>query len=196
VLCNGGTILNGIEMDIGWKSELSDEMKKNGLTIDNLLKLVGASHFFKKHGFNVLMTFSSYKEMEAAIASQERLLADLKGKILVVEQENKFQEELLAEHRLKNSELDTLKEMGFGLKELKTLRNLITEFAAENGLSVENKEAVRLFISDVENHRDDYVQLRSKVSQLESQKSTIMLALALYSRLGEGGSSFIRRGGD
>jgi hypothetical protein len=130
------------------------------------------------------------------LPAKKRLLADLKGRILVVEQENKFQEELLAEHRLKNSELDTLKEMGFGLKELKILRNLITEFAAENGLSVENKEAVRLFISDVENHCDDYAQLRSKVSQLESQKSTIILALALYSRLGEARSSFIRRGGD
>lgn len=80
MLCNGGTILNGIEMDIGWKSELSDEMKKNGLTIDNPLKLVGASQFFKKHGFNVLMTFSSYKEMEAAIASQKKAVGRFEGK--------------------------------------------------------------------------------------------------------------------
>jgi hypothetical protein len=187
-----------IEMDIGWKSELSDKMKKYELTIDELFKLVDASPFFKDHGFNgeeVVMILSSYKEREGAIASQERLLESLKGRSFEVEKENKFQEELLDERRLKNSELDTLKEMGFGLKELKIFRNLITEFAAENGLSAENKyEIVRRFFSDFENHYDDYLRLREKVSQLEAEKSYIMLTLPLYSRLGEAVSSFIRRG--
>jgi phage-related minor tail protein len=174
-------------------------MKKCGLTIDDLLKLVGASQFFKDNGFDVeemLMTFSSYKKMEMAIASQEQLLAALRQRSLQIEQENKSQEELLAERRLKNSELDGLKEMGFGLKDLKILRNLITEIAAEKGRSIENNEAVRKFISDIEDHYDDYLRLRDKVSQLESAKSTMLAFLGASSRLGEAALSFIRRGGD
>lgn len=63
-------------------------MKKCGLTIDDLLKLVGASQFFKDNGFDVeemLMTFSSYKKMEMAIAGQEQLLAALRQRSLQIE---------------------------------------------------------------------------------------------------------------
>jgi hypothetical protein len=154
---------------------------------------------FKNNGFDVeemLMTFSSYKKMEMAIASQEQLLAALRQRSLQIEQENKSQEELLAERRLKNSELDGLKEMGFGLKELKILRNLITEIAAEKGRSIENNEAVRKFISDIEDHYDDYLRLRDKVSQLESAKSTMLAFLGASSRLGEAALSFFGGGGD
>jgi hypothetical protein len=186
-----------IEMDLGWKSELSDEMRKHGLTIDDLLKLVGASPFFKEHGFNVeemFLTFSRYKEREDAIASQERLLAGLKERSLEVEQENKFQEELLDGRRLANSELDSLKKMGFGPKEFKTLRNLLTEIAAAKGLSVEDNDPVNRFLSDIENHYPDYLNLRGRVNELKNVEQFQLAHTSTLPQLKNAVSSFLRRG--
>jgi hypothetical protein len=139
-----------------------DELRKRELTIDDLFTLVGASQFFKDRGFNVaemFMTFSSYKKMEGEIVNQQKLLAALNKRILEVEQESKFEEELLAEKRLKNSELDKLKEMGFGLGELTAIRNMANEMAIESCKSTERGEAVREFISDIENHLHDYLRI-------------------------------------
>lgn len=89
---------NKVELDMKWKSELVDELRKRELTIDDLFGLVGASQFFKERGFNVaemFMTFSSYKKMEGEIVNQQKQLAALNKRILEVEQESKFQEELL-----------------------------------------------------------------------------------------------------
>jgi len=70
--------------------------------------------------------------------------------------------EQLEERRLKNKELDELKEMGVGLRHLKILRRLITEVATEEeekgsqGIE-ENGRAMKNFISDNENYYDDYL---------------------------------------
>ncbi|HET6730910.1 MAG TPA: hypothetical protein VFH04_04865 [Nitrososphaeraceae archaeon] len=184
-----------IEMDLEWKSELSDEMKKYELTIDDLLKLVGASQFFKEHGFNLeemLMTFSCYMEKEGAIASQKSLLEGLKGKSL--EQENKFQEELLAERRLANFELDSLKELGFGLKEFKTLRNLLTEISAVTGLPVEDNDPAKRFLSDIENHYPDYLNLRRRVNELKNVEQIQLAYVSTLPHLRNAVSSFLRKG--
>jgi septin family protein len=50
---------------------------------------------------------------------------------------------------------------------------LITEVAIENGQPVENDEAVKRFISDIENHYDDYLRLRNKVSRLKVQDALL-----------------------
>lgn len=59
--------------------------------------------------------------------------------------------------------------MGFGLKGLKILRNVITEIAAENGMSVENNEAIRRFLFDVENHYDDYLLEAIRLKNIKSR---------------------------
>jgi hypothetical protein len=141
----------------------------------------------------MFMTFSSYVKMEGEIVNQQKQLAALNKKILEVEQESRFQEELLAEKRIKNAELNKLKEMGFGLAELTTMRNLANEIATESGKSTERGEAVREFISDIGNHLHDYLHLRNKVSDLKANESTILAFLGSTSRLGNTVSSFLSR---
>jgi hypothetical protein len=54
--------------------------------------------------------------------------------------------------KIKIRELDELKSMGFGLWELKTLRNLIIELATESGEEAEKGNEVKRFIDDIENY--------------------------------------------
>lgn len=125
--------------------------------------------------------------------TQQTQLAALNKRRLEVEQENKFQEGLLDENRLKTSELDILKEMGFGLRELRIVRNLANEMAAGEGKYAERGLVVREFISDIENHHYDYLRLRNKVSELKAQESNFLSILGASSRLGNAVSSFLSR---
>jgi hypothetical protein len=95
--------------------------------------------------------------------------------------------------KLKNRELDELKSMGFGLWELKTLRNLINELAAENRQEVENGEAVKMFIADIENHYADYQRLRSKIDQLREDESRFRTLMVGMGPIGPAVSSYLSR---
>jgi hypothetical protein len=138
-------------------SNLRDELKKLGLA-DNILKVVEAARFFSDGRFSLeetLMKFSSLKGMENATLDQERQLEILKKKSRILEEMIQHQDRLLAERKLKNRELDELKETGFGPWDLKVLRNLVVELAIENGQPAQNWLAVKKFVSDIESHYPD-----------------------------------------
>jgi len=149
-----------LEQEIGWKSQLRDDLHKYGIDVSNISRLVESARFFSDNRYSaseMLRTFSSYKEMQLVNGDQKAMLNMLKDTSQKVQWDNKAEEDLLQGRRLKNAELNSLKSMGFGLAELKTLRNLIVEFASENGQPTENGEAVRNFISNIEDHHYDYV---------------------------------------
>ena len=102
----------------------------------------------------------------------ERQLEMLKTNSRSLEGATRFQDELLAESKLKNQEPDELKDMGLGLWDLKALRNLVNVVAIENGQQTHNGAAVvKTFISDIESHYPDYLRLRNRVSQLKTEES-------------------------
>ena len=85
--------------------------------------------------------------------------------------------------------------MGFGLGELKTLHDIVVEFANENGQSTNDGEAVRNFISDIENHRHDYLRLRTKTEELKNIQSILTTFNTAASKLGEASMTFLRKRG-
>ena len=158
----------GIEVDLAWKSELRDQLQKNGLAVDDISRLVEGARFFKDEGFNInemLMTFSTYRGMQNAVAVHGRQLDTLKNRAEEIERANRVQEDLLQERSLKKSELDIIKGMGFGLSEMKRLHYLIDEIAKEAGLPTEQNAAVIKFFRDLEEHYDDYLNLGKKIDE-------------------------------
>lgn len=185
-----------IEQEIEWKSQLRDELQKYGLDVSNISRLVEGARFFSDNRYTVnemLMTFSSHKEMLSANAGVKAELEELRNISLKVQQQNIVEDNLLQQRRLKNTELDSLKSMGFGLGELKTLHNIVVEFATENGQSTKDGEAVRNFISDIENHRHDYLRLRTKVEELKNIQSFLTTFNTAASKLGEASMTFLRK---
>lgn len=110
-----------------------------------------------------------------------------------MKEETRVQDELLAERKLKNSELDQLKKMGLGLWDLKLLRNLVTELAIENGQATENGVAVKEFFSDIESHYPDYLRLRDRVSQLRDDEANLGAIIGEIGQLGTAVKSFLNR---
>jgi hypothetical protein len=70
---------------------------------------------------------------------------------------------------------------------------LINELGTENGLEVKNGEAVKRFISDIENHYADYLRLRNKVKQLRDDESLCRNLLGAMGSLGPAISSYLGR---
>jgi hypothetical protein len=187
-----------LEQEIGWKSQLRDDLQKYGLDVSNISRLVEGARFFSDNSYSVSemqALFSSYKEMFAATLNQRAMLENLKDSSNKIRQYNLIEEDLLQQRRLKNAELDSLKSMGFGLQELKTLRNLIVEFASENDYSTEKGEAVRNFISDIEGHHHDYVCLRKRIENLKNIESIIINFNVMASQLGLACKAFVNRKG-
>src|SRR5919106_1287888 len=188
-----------LEAELSWNWSLREELMKQGLMADDISRLVDAARFFKDNKFSLqelLIKFSNVKGMENAVQGYEQRLEFLKQQCRSLEQTTQFQDELLAERKFKNRELDQLKELGFGLWDLKLLRNLVTELAHENGQEdvKDNAAVVKKFISDIENHYDDYLHLREKVGQLKEDEETYRAFMVRMGPLGPAVSSFLRRG--
>ncbi len=191
-----------LESDLNWKANIRAELEKHGLDVNNPSILLKAARFFEESGFRIeemLGRFSSFKGTENAILGQERQVEISKKKSHDLEEMIKFQDELLAERRLKNRELDELKQMGFGLWELKVLRNLVTELAVENskgienGKGIENAAQVKGFISDMESHYPDYLRLRDRISELKTEESNLRTLMVAVGHLGPTISAFLHR---
>lgn len=185
-----------VELDLKWKMDLRTELERNGLDVDDPLMLVKATRFLKDSGVTlneILATFLNFKGMANAVQGQAYQLENLRKEFSDLEEMKRIEDEQLAERKLKNRELDELKSMGFGLWELKTLRNMINELGAQNELEVKNGEAVKRYFSDIENHYADYLKLRSKVKQLRDNEELIRLILVAMGGLGPSISSYLGR---
>ena len=114
-----------MEIDIQWKSDLRDQLQRSGIAVDSIPRLAEYARFFLDGGSNIndmLATFSSYRMMHHAAEAQNRFLGTLKARV---------QESLLQENKLKVSELEIIKRMGFGLSELKRLHLFLDEVSEE-----------------------------------------------------------------
>lgn len=155
-----------METDVRWKLVLQEQLEKKGLALDDIPKFVEGMRVFKDQGFNAIemvKTFSSYNEKQREIVMQMQTLAILRQSNSEIEQKNQAQEKLLEERRLKNSELEAIKGMGFGLSELKRLHYLMNEIAEESGAPTEQNAAVKKFFDDLEDNYGEYVNLGKKV---------------------------------
>jgi hypothetical protein len=185
-----------VESDLNWNTDLRYELERNGLQVDDPLKLVKIARYFKESGVEVremLEIFSQFKEMENAIYSQKHHVRALSEECRNLEHKKRENNEELELSKMRIRELDELKDMGFGLRELKSLRNLIIELAAKSGGEADKRNVVKRFIDDIEIYLADYLALRSKVKQLKQDCDSFCLLLATMGRLGPSISSYLRR---
>jgi hypothetical protein len=185
-----------VESDLNWNTDLRYELERNGLQVDDPLKLVKIARYFKESGVEVremLEIFSQFKEMENAIYSQKHHVRALSEECRNLEDKKRENNEELELSKMRIRELDELKDMGFGLRELKSLRHLLSELAAENGGDAEKGNSVKRFIDDIEIYYADYLALRSKVEQLSHNYELFCLLLGTMSGLGPSISSYLRK---
>jgi hypothetical protein len=173
-----------VEIDLQWKSDLQDELQKNGIATNSITTLVENARFFNDRGLDLnelLKTFSTYRRLQDEIVAQGRYLEAARTKAQEIMDKNSIQEGLLQENTLKVSELETIKRMGFGLSELKRLYLILNEISSEAGLPTEENAAVKKFFQQFDEHYDDFMNLGKKIDERKIQLQKLLDAININS---------------
>ena len=159
-------------------SVLKVELNKLGISVQNVQHFVRIIQGVRQLGYSVDNIVRVVSNLEASSAIQAELEKNIRN--LTVD-ERDLQEEcdrldrLTSTHRQKLSVYEQLRDMGFGLKELKQLFDTIMEVSAENKIS--DALAVKKFFADIEKNYDNKLGYDSKLvglnSEIEGLKSEI-----------------------
>jgi predicted nucleic acid-binding Zn-ribbon protein len=166
--------------ELKWCLDLKTELKKYGITIENVSLFAKAIHGLGQYGYDVDKIISEFSDLENlknqfqfardSIPALENKFANLNGQCILLDQ-------TIASHRQTLAVYYELEQMSFGLKELKLLRHTVVEIAKANNIS--SKQALQKFIKDVEEQYDDKLGFESKLDKLRSDFVNINDELAI-----------------
>jgi hypothetical protein len=163
-------------------SDLKKELASYGISIndDHIPKFAKVVYGISQKGYDVSKVIEEFSDLESTRKDyrfyQESIL-ELVSKYKHLEQECTTLEEHVKSYNQKLSLYDELKAMGFGLKELKLLRNTINEIAEANKIPAD--QAQQKFYKDIEEHYDDKLGFELQLNKLRSEISTINMNLSV-----------------
>jgi hypothetical protein len=150
---------------LDWYSEVKAELQRCGLEVAEVKRFVSAVRWMKENQVNlvqVIKQFPSYQNLFHGIVLMKNKIADLER--IQTESENAIQT-----NRLKISEIENLKSLGFGLKELRLLHQTLKEINEAHGLTSTDDSATKRFLADVENEYDSLLGFKAKLYGLKNQ---------------------------
>jgi hypothetical protein len=159
-------------------SDLKVELNKLGISVQDVQHFVRTIQGVRQLGYrvdNIVRVVSNWEASSAIQAKLEETIRDLTVNERDLQEEADRLDRRTSIHRQKLSVYEQLRDMGFGLKELKLLFDTITEVSAENKIS--DKLAVQKFFGDIEKNYDNKLGYDTKLvglkSEIEGLKSEI-----------------------
>ena len=159
-------------------SDLKIELNKLGISLEDVQHFVRTIQGVRQLGYsvdNIVRVVSNLEASSAIQAELEKNIRDLTVNERDLQEECDRLERLTSIHRQKLSVYEQLRDMGFGLRELKLLFDTIKEVSAENKIS--DELAVQKFFGDIEKNYDNKLGYDSKLvglkSEIEGLKSEI-----------------------
>jgi predicted RNase H-like nuclease (RuvC/YqgF family) len=170
---------NNISVDaIKWYKDIKEELTNMEIPFDDIPYFIQCLREIKNEGYDVNKVLTKYSELiyfEKLIDMQEETKQRNLQEIDNLKHLKKTIEEQVNWNRLKMSQIQELENIGFGLKELKTIYNIIIEIAKEN--EINPKEAIDKFFNDL-NEYDDIVSFKKKVEGLRKEVSHLSMQIA------------------
>jgi hypothetical protein len=151
-------------------SNFKTELRKYGIPIDDLPKLVQLLYGIRQHGYDVEKVLSEYQDLQffkdnrAKVWRQTREWEEKKTKL---QEECSYLEGEVSRHSQRLSIYYELESLGFGIRELKILCNAIKEIAAENGKSY--RVAIEQFLERVEKLYGG-IKIRQKIHEEKEER--------------------------
>ncbi|HET7390241.1 MAG TPA: hypothetical protein VFJ51_05410, partial [Nitrososphaeraceae archaeon] len=155
-------------------SDLKEELGRHGIPIDDVSKFAKVVHGISQKGYHVGRVIEEFSDLESArndYWSYQVSMPGLKKKYDDLNQECSMLEQSVNFYKQRLSLYDELHTFGFGLKELKLLRNTINEIADAN--SIPQDQAHQKFYRDIEEEYDDKVGLELQLNKLRSEITTV-----------------------
>ena len=156
--------------ELGQFSDLKVELNKLGISVQDVQHVARIIQGVRQLGYsvdNIVRVVSKLEASSAIQAELEKRIRDLTVNERDLQEECDRLERLASIHRQKLSESEQLRNMGFGLRELKLLSSTIREVSAENKIS--DELAVQKFFGDIEKNYDNKLGYESKLVRLKSE---------------------------
>ena len=157
-----------------WYSQLREELRKYGISVEDISKLAKLVNNLKQYDYNVEKVINLFSDLEGlrlhhkylqeTIPSFEDTIEDLKRECSTLEAS-------IAMHNQVLSKYHDLEIMGFGLNQLQFLWTTVNEIARENNIPL--SEAVTKFLSDVERQYNNKLGFQSKVEGLRNEVNNL-----------------------
>ena len=155
-------------------SDLKEELGQYGIPIDDVPKFAKAVLGISQKGYDVGKVTEEFSELESTRSKYwdyKASIPDLKIKYDGLNQEYSKLEQSVNSCNQKLTLNNELRAMGFGIKELKLLRNTIKEIADANNISPD--QAYQKFYKDIEEQYDDKLGFESQLNKLRSEIATV-----------------------
>jgi hypothetical protein len=153
------------------------EIRKNRIPMEDLPKFVEMIKGIKQLGYDPKVILSKFSDFEKLQIVEKELMERVKeftDKKAKLENECASTRAWLDTHNLTRDKCFELEQMGFGLKELKTLWNKITEIGTANNLKPDL--AVQKFLKDIERYDDKLgFEAQSHNSEVGIQMTQVLL---------------------
>src|ERR1051326_1148103 len=155
-------------------SDLKEELRQYGIPIGDVSKFAKVVHGISQKGYDVGKVIEEFSDLESArndYWSYQESMPSLKKKYDDLNQECSMLEQSVNSCKQKLSLNNELQAMGFGIKELKLLRNIIQEIADANNIPPD--QAQQKFYKDIEEQYDDKLGFESQLNKLRSEIATV-----------------------
>jgi hypothetical protein len=152
--------------------EMKTELLASGHSENDFALVLGGIKLVKENGndfLEIASLFSEYKKLKLTVGHLQTQYSFLEGKIARLEETARISEEAIESKSQLQWHMVELEKMGFNLKRLRRLYNIVKEISEANGFSDADGYAVKVFLGQVEQYYDDLIGFEKKVSELREE---------------------------
>lgn len=168
---------------ITWYKNIKNRFENAGVSIDNVPTFIHCLNIMEREGYDInkiLRKFAEYEKIDNLQDFHQTTMDINKSKLEALLKEVNALQEQKNLSQLKLSEIQQLKNMGIGIKELKTLYNKITEIATENNISP--NIAMDKLLDDLKDY--DYIlRFKNTLEKMEQELSNLSIKIENQRRI-------------
>jgi hypothetical protein len=143
------------------------ELSKYGIPVDEILQIAKVVAGIKQCGFdaNKILEISNLEMLKAEYKGYQGSIPILKDQHDALSSRCYYLQQMILSHNLTFATYQELEAMGFGLKELKLLRQTIGEIAGANNIPAH--DSVQKFLKGIEEQYDNKLGLELEIEKLQ-----------------------------
>jgi hypothetical protein len=170
---------------VTWYKNIKNAFSNAGISIDNVSTFIHCLNLMKREGYDInkiLMKFAEYENVDDLQDFYQTTMDINKSKLEALLKEVNTLQEQKNLSQLKLSEIQQLKNMGIGIKELKTLYDKITEIATETNIPLPPNIAMDKLLNDLEDY--DYIlRFKNTLEKMEQELSNLSIKIENQRRI-------------
>lgn len=158
--------------------DIKTELLASGHSENDFELVLKGINLVKENGYNLLAIAAQFSEHEQLKSSVHQLHVQesiLERNARQLKEKAKISEQIIESKSQMQWLMVKLEAMGFGLKQLKLLYNVIKETAEANGFSETDGYAVKMFLEQVERNYDNLLGFEKRIKDLKAENNNLRI---------------------